>query len=300
MSDWGKGVNNNIGWGQGGTNDIGYGSIYAVSNSGLTLLLKDAFDSDYQAVLDFATSEGITLPSANQQILQNQLVLDLKSNGIWSDLDAFGVLATDGDSDFALIDWIRLITMTANSSPTFQTNLGYTGNGTSSFIDTLFSVSDGTNYQLSDASFGAYYNNVLTRNDDGAGMGFRDGPNNNSNAISPRDSNQLLSGINNGNNLSEGGGFQVSNYTRKNGYFMVSRKNNTNYDVHVDGDFIINLSSEVSSSLSTNNFYLLGFNDGGNALFFSDDQILAFHFGSSLNGKEAILNTLITGYKNAI
>jgi len=41
MSDWGKGVNNNIGWGQGGTNDIGYGSIYAVSNSGLTLLLKD-------------------------------------------------------------------------------------------------------------------------------------------------------------------------------------------------------------------------------------------------------------------
>jgi len=41
MSDWGKGVNNNIGWGQGGTNDIGYGSIYADSNSGLTLLLKD-------------------------------------------------------------------------------------------------------------------------------------------------------------------------------------------------------------------------------------------------------------------
>jgi len=41
MSDWGKGVNNNIGWGQGGTNDIGYGSIYAESNSGLTLLLKD-------------------------------------------------------------------------------------------------------------------------------------------------------------------------------------------------------------------------------------------------------------------
>jgi len=41
MSDWGKGVINDIGWGQGGTNDIGYGSIYADSNSGLTLLLKD-------------------------------------------------------------------------------------------------------------------------------------------------------------------------------------------------------------------------------------------------------------------
>jgi len=41
MSDWGKGVINNIGWGQGANNDIGYGSIYADSNSGLTLLLKD-------------------------------------------------------------------------------------------------------------------------------------------------------------------------------------------------------------------------------------------------------------------
>ena len=35
------------------------------------------FDSDYQAVLDFATSEGITLPSTSQQELQNQVVLSL-------------------------------------------------------------------------------------------------------------------------------------------------------------------------------------------------------------------------------
>jgi len=38
MSNWGKGVNNNIGWGQGGTNDIGWGSIYDKSNAGETLL----------------------------------------------------------------------------------------------------------------------------------------------------------------------------------------------------------------------------------------------------------------------
>jgi len=252
------------------------------------------FDSDYQAVLDFATSEGYTLPSENQQILQNQLVLDLKSNGIWSNLDAFGVLATDGDSNFALIDWVRLITMTANSSPTFQTNLGYTGNGTSSFIDTLFSVSDGTNYQLSDSSFGVYYNNVLTRTDNRSGMGFRDAPNNNSNTISPWESKQLLSGVNNDF------GFDVFSYSRKNGYFMASRKNSSNYDVHVDGDLIQNETKVETNSVSTNNFYLFSFNDTGNASAFSDDQILAFHFGSSLDGKEVILNTLITDYKNAI
>ena len=268
---------------------FGFGLQYSRLSGG-----GSGFDPAYQAVLDFATSEGYTLPSENQQILQNQLVLDLKSNGIWSDLDAFGVLATDGDSDFALIDWVRLITMTANSSPTFQTNLGYTGNGTSSYIDTLFSVSDGTNYQLSDSSFGVYYNNVLTRNQSGIGMGFRGGPNNNSNAISPYDSNRLLSGINNDS------GFDILAYTIKNGYFMASRKNSSNYDVHVDGNLIENVSKQETSSISTNNFYILAYNREDGAYSFSDDQILAFHFGSSLDGKEVILNTLITDYKNAI
>jgi surface protein len=38
MSNWGKGVNNDIGWGQGANNDIGWGSIYDKSNAGETLL----------------------------------------------------------------------------------------------------------------------------------------------------------------------------------------------------------------------------------------------------------------------
>jgi hypothetical protein len=42
MSDWGKGVNNDIGWGQGGTNDIGWGSIYDKSYAGETLLKSDS------------------------------------------------------------------------------------------------------------------------------------------------------------------------------------------------------------------------------------------------------------------
>jgi len=41
MSDWGKGVINNIGWGQGANNDIGWGSIYDKSNAGETLLKSD-------------------------------------------------------------------------------------------------------------------------------------------------------------------------------------------------------------------------------------------------------------------
>ena len=98
---------------------------------------RGGFDADYQAVLNYATTQGYTLPSAGQQIIQNQLVLDLKTAGAWSKLDTFGVFATDGDADFALIDWKRLSDYTAVNSPTFTANEGFTGNGTSSYIDTL-------------------------------------------------------------------------------------------------------------------------------------------------------------------
>jgi hypothetical protein len=120
------------------------------------------FDADYQAVLDYATTQGYTLPSAGQQTLQNQLLVDLKAGGIWSKLDTFAVFATDGDSDFALIDWKRLSDYTAVNSPTFTTNEGFTGNGTSSYIDTNFNpATQGTNYTLDDASR-FYYVNIIS------------------------------------------------------------------------------------------------------------------------------------------
>jgi hypothetical protein len=108
-------------------------------------------DPDYQAILDYATTQGYTLPSAGQQALQNQLVVDLKDGGIWSKLDTFAVFATDGNSDFALIDWKRLTQYTAVNSPTFTINDGFAGNGTSAYIDTNFNISTGTNYTLNDA-----------------------------------------------------------------------------------------------------------------------------------------------------
>jgi hypothetical protein len=110
-------------------------------------------DADYQAVLDYATTQGYTLPSESQQLLQNQLVVDLKDGGIWSKLDTFAVFATDGNSDFALIDWIRLSQYTAVNSPTFTTNVGFSGNGTSAYINTNFNpVTSGVNYTLNNAS----------------------------------------------------------------------------------------------------------------------------------------------------
>jgi hypothetical protein len=122
----------------------------------ISVTTTSAFDADYLAVLNYATTQGYTLPSASQQLLQNQLVVDLKDGGIWSKLDTFAVFATDGDSDFALIDWIRLSDYTAVNSPTFTSNGGFQGNGTSAYIDTNFNPAIiGVNYTQDDA--GRYF-----------------------------------------------------------------------------------------------------------------------------------------------
>jgi hypothetical protein len=111
------------------------------------------FDADYQAVLDYGTTQGYTLPSGGQQTLQNDLVVALKAAGVWSKLDTFANFATDGDSDFALIDWIRLSDYTAVNSPTFTTDEGFTGNGTSAYINTNFNpTTQVVNYTLNNAS----------------------------------------------------------------------------------------------------------------------------------------------------
>ena len=64
-----------------------------------------AFDPDYQAVLDAATLAGDTLPTYDQQILQNQLMIDLKTAGIFSKADRLGIFVNDAGKDFAFRDW---------------------------------------------------------------------------------------------------------------------------------------------------------------------------------------------------
>ena len=136
------------------TNSVG--SANATSNS-LTI-----YEAEYKAILDYATTNSYALPSEAQRLKQNTLLSSLKTSGVWSKLDTFANFATDGSTQFALIDWKRLTQYTAILSPTFTTNEGFTGNGTSSYISTNFNPTIGTNkYLLNNASRYIYTLNVV-------------------------------------------------------------------------------------------------------------------------------------------
>ena len=125
------------------------------ANSVATAQVASSGDVDYQAVLSYASdpSRNYALPSAAQQSLQNALVEDLKSAGVWSKLDVFYVFATDGDSDFATLNWKAPsnFQLTKTNSPTFTQNEGFAQSGTA-YLETGFVLdTNGTNFTLNDA-----------------------------------------------------------------------------------------------------------------------------------------------------
>jgi hypothetical protein len=155
MSDWGQGAkNNNIGWGQGAANNnIGWGNSHKVSWAGDTEIVGLSFDADYQAVLDRATTLGYTLPTIEQQNLQNTLLLNMKADGVWDKLDVFYNFANNGSVGFATINWKSpsLYLASPTNNPTFTFNVGFTGVGTG-FINTNFAPTNGVQYQQNNAS----------------------------------------------------------------------------------------------------------------------------------------------------
>jgi hypothetical protein len=204
------------------------------------------FDEDYQAVLDYATTQvpPYTLPSLSQQVLQNQLVIDLKDAGIWSKLETFGVFATDGNSDFALIDWIRLTDYTAFNSPTFTTNEGFQGNGTSSYIDLNYET-DTDWVNVSQDNVCVFANNLV----DVAPL---------QNAVVGSSSAYVTLNLKNqSNNFStrvHSGTLGAIPSLGAVGRLYTSRNNSSNYDLYFNGNF--EGTALTTSSLVTANLFL--------------------------------------------
>lgn len=154
---WGDGASNNsIGWGQGAVNNsISWGNSHEVSWAGLTDIVGFAYEDEYQAILDRATTLGYTLPSDAVKLKQNTLLTSLKSTGVWAKLDVFYVFAQDGGSAFGTLNWKNpnANQSTLVNAPTFVSNGGFTGNGTSSYIDTNFNpATQGVQYTQNNAS----------------------------------------------------------------------------------------------------------------------------------------------------
>jgi len=139
-----------------------------------TAIKFSKFSAEYEAVLNLAVSLNYTLPSALEQSLQNQLIVDLKNNGLWDKFDAFYMFAnsiydsnyTYSGSAFARINWKNptqnygIAPSSPGVLPTITAAAGFTGNGSTMGINLQFPANTGTNFASPNASFGVLLGTV--------------------------------------------------------------------------------------------------------------------------------------------
>lgn len=114
-----------------------------------------SYSSEYQAILDYASGAAITLPSEEQQVLQDAFIQELISAGVWSKLDGLWVFATESEL-FSRINWKspgNYTLVTVNNFPTFTPNVGITPNGSNMSVSAAnFFTNNASNYTQGNAS----------------------------------------------------------------------------------------------------------------------------------------------------
>lgn len=258
-----------------------------------------SYSSEYQAVLDRGTTLGYALPSGDQRVLQNQLIVDLKSAGIWTLLDVFYVFATDGDSDFATINWKSPSANQASkvNSPTFTSDLGFNGNGTTSYILTNFvPATHGVNFLQNAASAFAHVN---TNSSSGsfADFGVRG-------IVGMGNMGRVFLNGRNGSNIHV---FNVNENTTTGitrgtatvssvGLFQVQRTASNLQRILKNGVQVGADDTAVSSGRSTNSIGVGAMIMNGGAETFSTRVVSCFGAGGSLTGLEPALYTAWNTY----
>jgi hypothetical protein len=269
--------------------------IYDIQNAGNEII----FDADYQNIIDQAVSSTYTIPSAQQQLIQNQLVLDLKSNSIWSKLDALWIPANDGSEEFGYLNWIAPTTfeVTQNGTVNFTSNRGVTANSTTDFLETNFiPSSDGTNYLLNTASTFVYVDQPSTLTTDqqtyigaqGTTAGYR------THLTWSYLSDKLLNRVNS-NQFVDG----TTSLNPANSFLHINRSTSTEQSLWADGA-LVNSDPDASASVPNVELYILGENNNGTFANYTDATISIAGVGGDLDTEAATLGTLMNDYINDI
>lgn len=223
-------------------------------------------------------------PDRMRRGLIDSTISRLVTAGVWAKLDDFAMLAAH-DAQAARVGWKSLTEMTATNAPTFETDRGYTGNGTSSYIDTGFNP--------------ATANGQLALNSGHIGVWSRtDGASNNSDfgnannrlfvrtALGAMSARMMVA-------VSPAGTVNVADGL---GHSSASRVAAEAYTYYKDGVSIGDV-TQTAAALASVNFWI-GASNGGT---YSTRQIACAHWGAGLTAAEnAALYAAVRSYLAAI
>lgn len=255
--------------------------------------VSNAFHPFYKAVLDRAVSLGYTLPSYPQQIKQNRMVTEFVRLNIWTKYDLLYIFATDGDSNFSTINWKTPASYQCSpvNSPTFTTNQGWAGNGTSSYLNTTWDpFNNRVNWQQYDCSFGGYVNTVSSANTS-AQFGANDATNTNSSYLQPWFSGGTVYRINSSLSNQNGSSPGSAKFL-----WHVTSPDASNSYLYRNGSLYHTGSVAGSAAHTASDFYIGARNDNGTAANYTTRQTSMFFTGASMSGLEDEIYTVWNTY----
>jgi hypothetical protein len=134
--------------------------------------------TSYDAATEAIAAAFTTPPTTARKNLIDACVVSLKSAGVWTKLDALYAFAA-ADSQAAKINWKAPGTFncTEVNAPAFTADVGFTGNGSTSYLDSGFNPSTAPtpNFTLNSASIFGWSNTAATST--GAMVGVTSGSN---------------------------------------------------------------------------------------------------------------------------
>jgi len=239
-----------------------------------------AYDADAQAFFDRVTTAGGTLTTTEKNAT-NQLVLDMKSAGIWTSMKAIYPMV--GASAAACAQNLKSssFTGTFSSGWTFAST-GVTPNGTSAYMNTGLNPS--SNLAQNSISGGAYVNaNATSGNTQrtdvlfgASNIGFVNGfyllPMANSDNKDYSRANQDIA-------------VGTSSFTEPKGFYQIYRTSSSAYVVKRN---TTNANYTVTSSTPTsNNVWICGLNNAGSLVEPSNNRIAFIYLGDGLTDTQA-------------
>lgn len=232
-----------------------------------------------------------TPPTLLRKRLIDNVVVGLKSTGIWQKLDALYVFAAD-NSQAALLNWIAdQYNASAVNAPTFTQDRGYAGDGSSSYVDSTFNPTTASSpkFVQDSAYFGIWLRTNVQFASSVAGYFATTGT-----TIAPRLGTDELQGrINQGSGVSSSTTGSVTDGSKLTG---ISRSASDAMRIAKNGVNVV--TGSTTSAAPVNG--ALRFGHFGTATYASHEFAAGIIGGNLTAGEELILYSALQAYMTAV
>ncbi len=256
--------------------------------------LSQGVGAPYEAEAVALFARFTTPPTAARKRVINTLIKALKTAGIWGKLDCLYVMAA-ADAQAARRNWIAdVYNLTPVASPVFAADRGYTGDGSSSYLDTSFIPSTAAGrHALNSAHISAWsLTDVIAA---GCLMAACVGTSLRTSISSRFSGNNADARVNTGTPLAVSAGAQTSSF----GFYVATRTSAAAIK-YWPGEFPAVTGSIAASSLASTSMRILGDASGTSGRYWPG-QACAASIGAGLTDDEKVaLQSALNAYHTAV